>query len=157
MGCQKWLCLCAFQFFSLISDGLAGVHCYFFPNCRNVYDRDHLLSPLRLCWICIIGLQIMVRPGDLPGMAVRVVSFQTGDTKSEKFWPKNQVTQRKLSNFEFWIDGDQEVVKFGFQSQFSMSKIIRIFLIFWPRRRSRGPRNHFLGREHSFKICCISS
>ena len=73
----------------------------------------------------------MVRPGDLPGMAVRVVSFQTGDTKSEKIWPKNQVTQRKLSNFEFWIDGDQEVVKFGFQSQFSMSKIIRIFLNFF--------------------------
>ena len=72
----------------------------------------------------------MVRHGDLPGMAVRVLSFQTGDTKSEKFWPKNQVTQRKLSNFEFWIDGDQEVVKFGFQSQFSMSKIIRIFLNF---------------------------
>ena len=47
----------------------------------------------------------MVRHGDLPGMAVRVLSFQTGDTKSEKFWPKNQVTQRKLSNFEFWING----------------------------------------------------
>ena len=33
-------------------------------------------------------------------------SFQTGDTKLERFLPKNQLTQRKLLNFEFWIDGE---------------------------------------------------
>ena len=32
-------------------------------------------------------------------------SFQTGVTKLERFLPKNQHTQRKLLNFEFWIDG----------------------------------------------------
>ena len=31
-------------------------------------------------------------------------SFQTGDTKLERFLPKNQHTQRKLLNFEFWIN-----------------------------------------------------
>ena len=32
-------------------------------------------------------------------------SFQTGGTKLERFQPKNQHTQRKLSNFENWING----------------------------------------------------
>jgi hypothetical protein len=29
-----------------------------------------------------------------------------GDTKLEIFLPKNQHTQRKLLNFEFWINGE---------------------------------------------------
>ena len=33
-------------------------------------------------------------------------SFQTGDTKLERFLPKNQHTQRTLLNFEFWINGE---------------------------------------------------
>ena len=33
-------------------------------------------------------------------------SFQTGDTKLERFLPKNQHTQRKLLNYEFWINGE---------------------------------------------------
>ena len=32
-------------------------------------------------------------------------SFQTGGTKSERFLPKNQHTQRKLLNFENWVNG----------------------------------------------------
>ena len=32
-------------------------------------------------------------------------SFQTGGTKFERFLPKNQHTQRKLLNFENWING----------------------------------------------------
>ena len=32
-------------------------------------------------------------------------SFQTRDTKLERFLPKNQHTKRKLLNFEFWING----------------------------------------------------
>ena len=33
-------------------------------------------------------------------------SFQTGGTKLERFLPKNQHTERKLLNFEFWINGE---------------------------------------------------
>ena len=33
-------------------------------------------------------------------------SFQTGGTKLERFLPKNPHTQRKLSNFENWVNGD---------------------------------------------------
>ena len=33
-------------------------------------------------------------------------SFQTGDTKLERFLPKNQHMHRKLLNFEFWINGE---------------------------------------------------
>ena len=32
-------------------------------------------------------------------------SFQAGGTKLERFLHKNQHTQRKLLNFEFWING----------------------------------------------------
>ena len=38
-------------------------------------------------------------------------SFQTGGTKLERFLPKNQLTQRKLLNFENWVNG--EVSKIG--------------------------------------------
>ena len=34
-------------------------------------------------------------------------SFQSEDTKLERFLPKNQHTQRKVLNFEFWINGKQ--------------------------------------------------
>ena len=39
-------------------------------------------------------------------MAIWVWSFQTGGTKLERFLPKNQPTQRKLLNFENWVDGE---------------------------------------------------
>ena len=55
-----------------------------------------------------------------------------GGTKLEIFSPKNQHAQRKLLNFENWVHGEvSKVPKFDFQSQFSMSKIIRIFLDFF--------------------------
>jgi hypothetical protein len=38
-------------------------------------------------------------------MAIRVVDFQMGGTKLERFLPKNQHPQRKLLNFENWISG----------------------------------------------------
>ena len=41
----------------------------------------------------------------------RLWSFQTGGTKLERFLPKNQHTQRKLLNFENWVNG--EVSKIG--------------------------------------------
>ena len=42
-------------------------------------------------------------------MAVRVVEFSKGDTKLARFLPKNQHTQRKLLNFENWVN--EEVSK----------------------------------------------
>ena len=33
-------------------------------------------------------------------------SFQTEDTILDRFLPKNQHTQRKLLNFEFWVNGE---------------------------------------------------
>ena len=35
-------------------------------------------------------------------------SFRTGDTKLERFLHKNQRTQRKLSNFENWTNGEPQ-------------------------------------------------
>ena len=40
-------------------------------------------------------------------MVIRVVEFSRGGyTKSERFLPKNQHTQRKLLNFENWCNGE---------------------------------------------------
>ena len=45
-------------------------------------------------------------------MAIRVVEFSSGGgTKLERFLPKNQNTQRKLLNFNNWIN--REVSKIG--------------------------------------------
>ena len=47
------------------------------------------------------------------------------------FLPQNQHTQIKLLDFENWCSGElSKVTNFDFQSQFSVSKIIRIFIIF---------------------------
>ena len=49
-------------------------------------------------------------PGDsldnasVHSMAIRVVEFSNGGTKLEIFFPKNQHTQRKLLNFENWVN-----------------------------------------------------
>ena len=42
----------------------------------------------------------------IPTMAIRVVEFQMGDTKLERFLSRNKHTQRKLLSFEFWINGE---------------------------------------------------
>ena len=41
-----------------------------------------------------------------PIMAIRVVEFSSGGTNLEIFLHKNQHTQRKLLNFEFWFNGE---------------------------------------------------
>ena len=44
-------------------------------------------------------------------------SFQTGDTKLERFLPKNQHTQRKLLHFEFWINGELSKIGHHFSNK----------------------------------------
>jgi hypothetical protein len=51
-------------------------------------------------------------------------SFQAGGTKLERFLHKNPHTQRKLLNFEFWING--ELSKIG--HHFSNKKIQNMIL-----------------------------
>ena len=36
-------------------------------------------------------------------------SFQTGSTKVVRFLPKNQHSQMKSLNFEFWINGEPKI------------------------------------------------
>ena len=40
------------------------------------------------------------------GMAIRVVEFSNGGNKLDFFLPKNQHTQRKLLDFEFWVNAE---------------------------------------------------
>ena len=44
-------------------------------------------------------------------------SFQAEDTKLERFLHKNQHSQRKLLNFEFWINGDQSKIGHHFSDK----------------------------------------
>ena len=44
-------------------------------------------------------------------MAVQVLEFSSGGTKLERFLPKNQHIQRKLLNFENWVDWAEGVKK----------------------------------------------
>ena len=44
-------------------------------------------------------------------MAIWVVEFSSGGTKSERFLPKNQHTQRKLLNFENWVNENKILQK----------------------------------------------
>ena len=45
-------------------------------------------------------------PAGMPQLwQYRLWSFQMGHTKLERFLHKNQCTQRKLLNFENWING----------------------------------------------------
>ena len=47
----------------------------------------------------------------------RLWSFQAGGTKVEMFLHKNQHTQRKLLNFEFWINGELSQIGHHFTSK----------------------------------------
>ena len=44
-------------------------------------------------------------------------SFQAGGTKLERFLHKNQHTQRKLLNFEFWINGELSKIRHHFSNK----------------------------------------
>ena len=50
-------------------------------------------------------------------MAIRVLSFQAGGTKLERFLHKNQHTQIKLLNFEFWINGEPSKIGHHFNNK----------------------------------------
>ena len=53
------------------------------------------------------------RIGKMWSMAIRVVEFSNGGYKIKRFLPKNQHTQRKLLNFENWVNGEvSKVAKF---------------------------------------------
>ena len=78
-------------------------------------------------------------------MAFPVVEFSREGYKIRKvFGKKSTVFKWNYQILKIWVMGScQKVPKFDFQSQFSMSKIIRIFLNFFHRRISN--------KEH---ICC---
>ena len=50
-------------------------------------------------------------------MAIGVVEFSSGGTKLERFLPKNQRTQRKLLNFENWVNGEVSKIGYHFRKQ----------------------------------------
>ena len=57
-------------------------------------------------------------------MVIRIVEFQAGDTKLERFLPKNQHSQRKFMNFDNWSNG--ELSKIG--HCFSNNVILKMML-----------------------------
>ena len=51
-------------------------------------------------------------------------SFQAGGTKLERFLPKNQHTQRKLLNFEFWFNAELSKIEYHFSNKVIYKLII---------------------------------
>ena len=81
----------------------------------------------------------------LLSVATRVEEFSNGNTKLERFLPKNQHTQRKSMKFEFWINVE-------------LSKIANIWLsksIFYVKNH-RSLSDFFFHWRISIKehICC---
>ena len=56
---------------------------------------------------------------DTCNMAIRVVEFSNRGTKLERLLPKNHHTERKLLNFENWINGGLK----SFQNQCFKSQL----------------------------------
>ena len=50
-------------------------------------------------------------------MAIRVAEFSSGGIKLERFLHKNQHTQRKLLNFQFWITGKLSKIGHHFRNK----------------------------------------
>jgi hypothetical protein len=67
-----------------------GIHCLIFSvrSLCNIFTTLQVQRAVGGLWQC--GLW----------------GFQAGDTKLERFLPKNQHTRRKLLNLEFWINGE---------------------------------------------------
>ena len=65
---------------------------------------------LSLVWGEIIAVSILDEWETILSMCLLwqygLWSFLMGDTKLERFLPKNQHTQRKLLNFENWVNGE---------------------------------------------------
>ena len=91
-----------------------------------------------LCWRC----KIFPVSSDLkPPLVLRLWqyglwSFQAGGTKLERFLPKNQHTQRKLLNFENWVNGEvsksvQKCQNLTFKVNFLCQKLSESFSIFY--------------------------
>ena len=70
-----------------------------------IFEGESFQSYIFLCWLWQYGLW----------------SFQAGGTKLERFLHKNQPTQRKLLNFEFWINGKRQNLTFKVKSSESFS------------------------------------
>ena len=66
-----------------------------------IFEGESFQSYIFLCWLWHYGLW----------------SFQAGGTKLERFLHKNQPTQRKLLNFEFWINGKLSKIGHHFSSE----------------------------------------
>ena len=57
-------------------------------------------------------------------MAIRVVEFSSGGTKLERFLNKNQHTQRKLLNYEFWINSKLSKIGHNFSNKICAPKLV---------------------------------
>ena len=85
---------------------------YLLVSCRNDYSRRPILNLGQLYFCHLVTgyfthfVSLITPTPWLTLWQYGLWSFQTGDTKLERFLPKNQHTQRKLLNFEFWNNGE---------------------------------------------------
>jgi hypothetical protein len=75
-------------------------------------------------------------------VAIQVVEFSSGGTKFERFLHKNQHTQRKLLNLEFWING--ELSKIDFIKNVNNKKCAPKLVFFNEKKKDKEKFGRFL-------------
>jgi len=103
------------------------------PNRSFHTSETTAQSQLQLSTASVFGIKsVQCWRTLMPCMAIRVVEFSNGEYKIRKFLSKNQHTQRKLLNFENWVNGEvSKSVKIWLSKSNFYVEIIRIFLIFF--------------------------
>ena len=88
----------------------------YFSNRNFVRERRMRNSANKNSWFCLstywISLPVVSQEGTI--WQYGLWSFQRGNTKLERFLPKNQHTQRKLLNFENWVNGEVSKIEHHF-------------------------------------------
>ena len=84
--------------------------------CNSSNRIQILLTPL-LYWLPIFSNQFTKQKRRL--WQYGLWSFQARGKKLERFFHKNQHTQRKLLNFEFWINGELSKIGHHFSNKFT--------------------------------------
>ena len=97
---SKPLALLLWRLSELLVYNLYQKYCQTSPN-KNKWPNLWHVTSILVC--CIFDLYIHTFR-----KKYRLWSFKTRDTKLERFLHKNQLTQRKLLNFENWTNGEPQ-------------------------------------------------
>ena len=107
-----------------------------------ITSLERRYSRLKIVWFHDTHKNIVYKNIGIYSMAIRVVEFSNKrGAKLERFLPKNQHNQKKLSNFENWVSGELSKSQkspdiLTFKVNFLCQKLFKSFSIFFHWRIS---------------------